>query len=231
MTLCLAVATAKEYKATLGSLGAPAAPAAGHWAPWRWRGREFVVLITGVGPVAAGISLGWLLGRRAVAGVVNLGVAGAYALEAAPLAGLVVATEEIFPEYGLRGAGGIDARGLGFAQLTVEGVPVYDRLPLAPETAAEAMGLRLPAGARKGAFATVAGVGTEGSPSAAERLSPMPLAESMEGFALALACALAGVPFLELRSISNRVGARPPRDWDLPGALAALGELVPALLP
>ena len=52
----------------------------------------------------------------------------------------------------------------------------------------------------------------------------------MEGFALALACALAGTPFLELRTVSNRVGARPPRDWDLAGALAGLARTAAQLL-
>jgi futalosine hydrolase len=230
MPLCLTMATAKEYKAALSGLGAPPAPAAGHWAPWRWRGREVRLLVTGVGPVAAGISLGRLLGAETLDGVVNLGVAGVFDLHDAPLAGLVVAEAELFPEYGLIGESGIDPRGLAFPQLTAADGPVYDRLPLDPDAAAGAMGLILPQGAARGDFATVAGVGAEPARSAAARLSPPPLAESMEGFSLALACALAGVPFLELRTVSNRVGARPPRDWDLPGALAALSRLVAAIL-
>lgn len=229
MALCLALATAKEYRAVLGALGAPEAPEAGRWTTWRWRGRELLVLVTGVGPVAAGISLGKLLGGGKVQGVVNLGVAGAFDLGQAPLGGLVVATEEIFPEYGLCGEEGVAARGLGFPQMLVAGGPVYDRLGLGPEAAARVLGLNLPREAVAGSFATVAGVGKDGVPSAAGRLVPRPLAESMEGFSLALASAMAGIPFLELRSVSNRVGARPPQDWDLPGALAALSQAVSVL--
>ena len=48
--------------------------------------------------------------------------------------------------------------------------------------------------------------------------------ENMEGFALAYGCAVAGVPFVELRAVSNAVGVRPPESWDLPGALVALGQ-------
>ena len=48
---------------------------------------------------------------------------------------------------------------------------------------------------------------------------------------LALACAVAEVPFLELRAISNRVGARPPEDWDLPAALTALSQAMTTLFP
>jgi futalosine hydrolase len=46
----------------------------------------------------------------------------------------------------------------------------------------------------------------------------------MEGFSLALACLQAGIPFLELRTISNLVGSRKPEHWKLDDALQALGE-------
>ncbi|MCA8957688.1 MAG: futalosine hydrolase [Planctomycetes bacterium] len=46
--------------------------------------------------------------------------------------------------------------------------------------------------------------------------------ETMEGAALALCCHLAGVPLLQLRSVSNFTGARECGEWDLPRAVAAL---------
>jgi len=226
MTVCLAVATRKEYRAVLSPLGAPAAPADGQAVPWRRGGRDMRVLLTGVGPVAAAATLGRLLGTGAVTGVVNLGVAGAYALAASPLTSLVTATAEIFPEYGLRQERAANPQGLGFPQLTVAGEPVYDRLSLDPMAAAATLGLALPETAIQGVFATVAGVTAQADAPLRRDI----LAENMEGFALALACRLAGIPFLELRSISNRVGARPPLDWDLPGALAALARAVALLL-
>lgn len=226
MTLCLAVATRKEYRAVLAPLGAPAVPADGRTVAWRHRGRDMAVLLTGVGPVAAAATLGRLLGGGAIDGVLNLGLAGAYDLTTAPLTSLVTATAETFPEYGLRRAGVVDPRGLGFPQLTIAETPVYDRLSLDPAAAAATLGLNLPEGTIKGALASVAGVAT---PPAAKP-APDLLAENMEGFALALACRLADIPFLELRAISNRVGARPPEDWDFAGALTALARAVPLLL-
>ena len=47
------------------------------------------------------------------------------------------------------------------------------------------------------------------------------LAEDMEGFAVAFACALAGVPVSIVRGISNVVGDRDPAHWRIPAALAA----------
>jgi len=231
VSLCLAVATAKEYRAAFGPLGAPAAPAAGEAVTWRRGGRDWRLLVTGVGPVAAGVSLGRLLGAGGLDGVVNLGLAGSFDLAGAPLGALVAATAETFPEYGLRQEGTPpDPKALGFPQITIAGEPIHDRIGLDPDAAARAMGLTVPKGCLRGACATVATVAAEPARSAAADRTPLPLIENMEGFALALACALAGTPFLELRTVSNRVGARPPRDWDLAGALASLARTAAQLL-
>ncbi|MGE4539513.1 MAG: futalosine hydrolase [Desulfovibrio sp.] len=230
--LVIVLATAKEYKAALSPLGAPAAPEPGGNVFWRRGGREHLVCVTGVGPVAAAASLGLALGRlgASISGVVNLGLAGSFDFAAAPLGGIVAATAEAFPEYGLRAKAGVDTQGLGFPQLTLAGVPVFDHLPLAPQADAAAMGLRLPESCALETAVTVAGV--SGEPDRAAILSRKYKAatESMEGFAVAMAASLAGVPFLELRAISNKVGSRPPEDWDLPGGLAALGRAADRLL-
>ena len=226
MALCLAIATRKEYRAVLSPLGAPAVPPDGAATPWRHHGRDMTVLLTGVGPVAAAASLGRLLGSGEVTGVVNLGVAGTFDPVIAPLTSLLAATAETFPEYGLRCEGVMQPRELGFPQLTIAGEPIYDRIALHPDEAAASMRLSLPEHILLGDFATVAGVSADAQASAPDGLT----AENMEGFALALACRLAGVPFLELRTISNTVGARPPRGWDLPGALAALARITALLL-
>ena len=44
------------------------------------------------------------------------------------------------------------------------------------------------------------------------------------------AAALAGVPALELRAISNAVGESDRRDWRIEDALALLAEALPPLL-
>ena len=234
--LILSLATAKEYRAALSPLGAPLPPEPGDAVPWRRGGRDCLVVVTGVGPVAAALSLGRAIGLAGgtVSGLVNLGVAGSYDLSAVPLGSPVAATAEYFPEYGLRGPdadAAADARGLAFPQLSPQGRAVFDRLPLTPDVAAAALALTLPEGCLRGAGVTVAGVTADADRAAGlVRTCPEAAIESMEGFAAALAAAQAGVPFLELRTVSNRVGARPPRDWDLPAALAALGRACSRLL-
>ena len=55
-------------------------------------------------------------------------------------------------------------------------------------------------------------------------------AEDMEGFGVAVACALAGVPLAILRGISNEAGDRDRSRWRIPEAVAAARELSIALL-
>jgi len=54
--------------------------------------------------------------------------------------------------------------------------------------------------------------------------------EAMEGFGVLRAAALAGVPAVELRAVSNAPGEADRTRWRIPDALAALAEAVPKLV-
>jgi futalosine hydrolase len=54
---------------------------------------------------------------------------------------------------------------------------------------------------------------------------PGAVAEDMEGFAVAFACRLRGVPFDIVRGISNRAGDRDKARWQVAAALEAAGRL------
>lgn len=226
--ILLALATTAERDAALrGLVSDPAEPEPS------LGGRAVQTVLLGVGPAAAAARLGAALGAaraagRDVVGALNLGLGGSFDLSAAPLRSLVAVTAEVWPEYGLRRDGGpgqgeiADARALGFPQAEIDGRAVWDRLECPPEAAARAMGLSLPGAWPRGAGLTVAGVtGTAERARALTRRHAV-LVESMEGFACALACALAGTPFLEIRAVSNLVGPRDPSHRDFKGALAAL---------
>jgi futalosine hydrolase len=190
-------------------------------------------LLCGVGLPNAAFALGKFLGKGPrPAGVLNLGLAGSYDPGLAPPGSLVAASEEIWPEYGLIREGGMEALGLALAEQA--GQPVFDRIALEPVLSLERMGLNGKAVGRQGPAVTVAGV--SGSASLAKSLQRRTggLMENMEGFALALGCLGQGetsLPFVEIRSISNVAGFRPPEGWDMPLALAALGEAARLLLP
>jgi futalosine hydrolase len=180
--------------------------------------------ITGVGPINAGMALGSILAlNHEFGGVLNLGLAGSFDPDRAPLGSCTLVTEEIWPEYGLFGDDGIDAPGLGFALWEGGGLSIFDRLPL--HTDVTDFGLPQPADAISGIALTVAGVsaGAKRADMLAQRYHP--LSENMEGFAVALACARQHIPCVELRVISNKVGTRAPEGRAFPLALAKLGLL------
>jgi futalosine hydrolase len=52
----------------------------------------------------------------------------------------------------------------------------------------------------------------------------------MEGFGVLRAAALAGVPAVELRVISNEIGEPDRSNWDIHGALGALETVLPRLV-
>ncbi|MBL7502111.1 futalosine hydrolase [Frankia sp. CNm7] len=57
-----------------------------------------------------------------------------------------------------------------------------------------------------------------------------PVAEGMEGYAVATAAGAFGVPSGEIRSISNQVGRRDRASWNMPAALASLRTAAGALV-
>ena len=57
-----------------------------------------------------------------------------------------------------------------------------------------------------------------------------PDVESMEGAAFMYACLVAGVPFAQVRTVSNRVERRNREAWDLKGAVDELGRVALTLL-
>lgn len=203
------------------------------------------LLVSGVGPVAAGLSLGSVLGSYAntlpFQGILHMGLAGSYDLQQAPVGSLVLSTEERLAEYGfwpeydesVPGTTGDLPPGtpgaLAFAQCDL-GEPVFTTLPLEPKAALGKMGLNWHSDFRAGTGVTVTGV--SGTLRRAARMASLTngLTESMEGFALALGAKAWQLPFVELRAVSNQAGCRPPHTWDVPKAFSALGQGLRTLL-
>jgi futalosine hydrolase len=225
--LLVLTATANEMRAAF-----PDAPAVeqGQTAEFEVGGRIALLGVTGVGVLNTALCAGQWLTRPDVDGVVDLGIAGGYDLDETPMCSVCYAWQENWPEYGLLDEqGAADPKGLGFAQAETGGGKVWNRLKLFPARDADAMGLTLAGGWLRASGVTVSGV--TGTP---ERAGWLKIAcngqmENMEGFAAAYAATLRGLPFLEVRTISNLVGSREPGDWNLKGALRSLRDAAATL--
>ena len=57
-----------------------------------------------------------------------------------------------------------------------------------------------------------------------------PTVESMEGAALHFVCGMEGVPFIQVRALSNYIGERDKHKWDITGAIKNLNDGVGSLI-
>lgn len=220
--LILACPTRHEMSALLRHFKlAPQLPQEGGAAAGKLAGREFTLAVLGIGPVNAAYEAGVLLARKhEYGGMILAGVAGSLAPNKARIGDLFKIQEEIWPEYGLIKGDAIDPRGLGIAQAKGPGGAVFRRIVLDPDQTAPSMGLDV-FGLPAASSLTVAGAPGDRASAASLRRFGAPLV-NMEGFAGALACFKAGLPFLEIRAVSDIAGE--PDRPDFKTALEALAS-------
>lgn len=182
-----------------------------------------IVALCGFGPIAAAARTAELLAALRPSRVVLVGIAGTFDPELLPigraLAFDAVAVEGIGAGEGRTLAG---PTALGFPQWPGVGgsQAIHDRIVLARSHERDPVRLRDPA--RTALLLSTCAASASAAQAAVRRERfPEALAEDMEGFAVAFACALAGVPCQIVRGISNVVGDREPAHWRIPAALAA----------
>lgn len=165
------------------------------------------MLACGVGPVEAALSVARALERTRYRYVINVGIGGAFARAARVGEGRLIASER-FADLGLEG---------GDPLALPDGTQPIDRV------VADAHALACCAGVAPLARGlTVSTVTTTAATAARLAARYDAEIESMEGFAVLRAAECAGIPALEIRGISNYVGARAESGWDFAaGARAA----------
>lgn len=222
-------ATRFELAPLLAALG-PATPEPGGAWPPRLRlahgERSLTLVATGLGKANAAAALAAVVASLDSSGgaspdnppsVLQLGVAGAYPGCDLPLGAVAVAASERDLDLGVgedRARLGLDA--IGFELLPGSGV--HNLIALGGDTArAIAAGL----GAPLLDFATSDGVTATAAAAEATAARHGVALESMEGFAAAQVALALGLPFVELRAVSNRVGDRDKRNWKLAEAAQA----------
>jgi futalosine hydrolase len=157
--------------------------------------------------VNTAFALGRYLANHKPKGLLQIGIAGAYPNSGLQLLDVVQVVQECYADLGTTQPDGsfLDMSGMGFplGQLP-DGTPFYNSL-----TQPKPLGLPVP-GVRGLTSATVSG---HTALIAAREVHWQPDVETMEGAVLFQAALQAGMPFAQLRCISNAVAPRNPADW------------------
>lgn len=184
----------------------------------------------GVGPAVAGAATARLLALAEAAGrpyraVVSAGIAGGF-VGRVPVGGTVLGSHSVAADLGAESPEGfLPIEELG---MPPELIGAGSVLPADPDLLA-ALRTALPA-AVVGPILTVGTVtGTAASTAALAARHPSAVAEAMEGYGVAVAAAQAGLPFAELRTVSNPIGPRDRSAWRMREAFAALTAAAAAL--
>jgi len=185
-----------------------------------------LTLLSGVGPVEASLNLTAFLASLPVLpdGVINFGLAGAFPGSGLDLLDLCLAEGEILADLGIVYPDRVDPLPQAFAPPR-EFVCDPSLLASADKTLTLS-GLSC----RRGRFVTLAGVSGTRSRAESLRDSCQAICENMEGAALARVCQRFGVPFLELRCISNMAIDRAQQVWQAGAAARRCGQAAAILL-
>jgi len=198
----------------------------------RMAGPELDVLISGIGQVNTAKALTAYFERHTPLPehVIMGGCAGAFKGSGLNIGDVCFATEEIYADTGVNspdGFSGLEATGFPLAE--IKGVKYYNRFPVPglPDKIDRAMFLfKISAGP----FATVCAVtGTEAAAAGMEKRWGA-VCENMEGAAAAHVALLYGMPFAEVRGISNMVEDRDRSRWDINTACANCAFIIKKLV-
>ncbi|HJV35978.1 futalosine hydrolase [Geomonas sp.] len=218
--IVVTASTEMELSLLVQKLSAQADHGLGHLAAFRGEagGREVVLAVTGIGKVNAASAATLLLDRLQPELLINTGCGGAFPLAELSVGDLAIASSETFADEGVQtceGWRGLELIGIPVCEL--RGERLFNTFPLAAGLAASAVECAAGHGfrAKLGPFLTVSTC--SGSAAHGEELLTRyaGICENMEGAALAQVAHLYGVPFLEVRGISNLVEDRDLSRWDL----------------
>lgn len=175
---------------------------------------------------AAGALATTLATHRRYAAVVNAGIAGSlpdgheFALQPTDT---VVATRCVFADEGI-------VTPAGYQSVAAMGFPINSTGEDAFACDARLIDAFTPLVTAAGDIATVSTCSGTDALARAVAVRTKAIAETMEGAACALVCHRLGIPFVEVRAISNYTGDRAKQAWDIKGALASLERLFATML-
>jgi futalosine hydrolase len=182
----------------------------------------------GIGKVNTAAGLALAIEKLNPTAVIQFGIGGAYINSFASIGVVMAATHDVHIDSGVRTSEGWqDMEKVGFALLEKNSQRYYNLFPT-DKTLTQLFvdAVNLPTGI----FATSETItGTFDESTAIQEQFDASI-ESMEGAAAAQVCLAFGVPFAEVRGVSNIVGERDKRNWDIPKAVKRVNEAVLQML-
>ena len=198
-------------------------------------GQRISVCVGGMGKVNAAHAATLLFTRFAPEALIIFGVGGAYPSAGAQIGDIALAREEIAGDEGVLTREGFkDTEYIGIPLLRTATSVIYTTYPASEPLLKRGLGTLI---ARQntdavhvGSFVTLSTcTGTSGRARELETRY-RGLCENMEGAAAAQVAELHGVPWLEVRGISNIVEDRDLKKWDIPRAAGAAQRAVRSIV-
>lgn len=198
-------------------------------------GREIALCAGGMGKANAAHAATLLISQFNPESIIIFGVGGAYPSSGANVGDIVLASEEIDGDGGVLTFEGFkDTEYIGIPLVQKEGALFYNRFPSCKKLFAAAHKVLSPPKTRGrihiGRFVTLSTC--TGTSVRAKELEGRykALCENMEGAAAAQTAIIHGIPWLEVRGVSNIVEDRDLKKWDIPRAAQAAQEAVQQIL-
>ncbi len=192
---------------------------------------EVDLILSGVGKANGSGATASALDPGVYSAVLNIGIGGTLERDAAAeLLGLVVgASESVFADEGVAGPDGFRS----LAEFGFPPVPAMGDRASGDGVPGDAGLLRSLAGMgvidQTGVVATVSSCSGSDAGAVAVAARTGAIVEAMEGAAVGLVALRLGIPFAEVRVVSNTTGDRDRQVWDFPAAMRGL-ERIGAIL-
>ncbi len=180
-------------------------------------GNPFLYFASGIGKANAAHAASIMIREYSPSLIVSFGIGGAYPSSGLEVGDLAVAQREIYTDEGVFLKDGFhDLKMIGIPTVRAGRRSYFNEFPSDRSLARKALcAAGYVANARIGAFATVSScTGTRKRSLEIEKRFGV-ICENMEGAAVAQICRLYGVPFVEIRGISNIVEDRDTRKWNV----------------
>jgi futalosine hydrolase len=180
-------------------------------------GNRVVFGISGMGKTNAAHSVTVLIEKFSPSCIVNFGIGGAYPSSGLRVGDIAVAEKEVYADEGVLLKDGLHSFEItGIPLLKVRGRKYFNEFPADKRLSRLALKAACTIDhCKSGVFLTVSAC--TGTRKRAGELAAKfsPICENMEGAAIAHICRIYGIPFVEIRGISNTVEDRNMKKWDI----------------